>query len=247
MELFYTSDYTGEMVSVATSWRDRRDPDKMTWVEKTIINDDHDGIAHVIGNSTSRLGFNLDLLNGQTGGSQGVRSVGQTYGCNLLYKDFAPTFLICTNKDLCAEISETDYCEDNIVYSQIKNILNHPNKFHLYPNIFMGSVGSLATRIACADGHKIIYLLGMTTYLKDEDNLYIGQHDCYKAPNDLAATNKKFVDEMCRIFQTYSDVEFYFVYKDKGLMPEAYNWCNNVKEISVMEYINLASLGAIAH
>ena len=35
--------------------------------------------------------------------------------------------------------------------------------------------------------------------------------------------------------------------KDIGLMPEAYNWIPNVKEISRLQYYNLASLGAIAH
>lgn len=247
MELFYTEDYEGEMVSVASSWRDKNDPNKMTWVEKTVINDEHDGIAHVIGNATSRKDFEIRFLKGQTGGSQGVRSVGQSYGCNLLYKDFDPTFLICTNSILCDELAESGYCEDNIVYSNIKNILKHPDKFHLYPNHFIATAGTLATRMACADGHKTIYLLGMTTYLQEDDNIYIGENECYTELEDRGPANQKFTHEMSRLFLTYSDVQFYLVVKEKGLMPEAYNWCPNIKEISHMEYINLASLGAVAH
>ena len=75
---FYTADYLGEMVSANTSWKTRNDPDSMTWVEKTILNDDHDGVAHVIGNSKSRNKFDLRLLKGQVGGARGVRSVGQS-------------------------------------------------------------------------------------------------------------------------------------------------------------------------
>lgn len=243
---FYTADYLGEMVSANTSWKSRNDPSSMTWIERTIINDDHIGIAHVIGNSTSRLNFDLNLLNGQVGGEHGVRSVGQSYGCNLLYNDFSPTFLICTNKILCKEIVDSGYSEDNIVYSNVKNILLHPGYFHLYPKLFTASIGNLALRLACADGHKTIFMLGMTTYATESDNIYINKHELYKEVNPTNANNK-LVNDACKIFLTYPDVKFYFVCKNPGLMPEAYNWCPNVEEITMLQYYNLAQLGAIAH
>ena len=243
---FYTRDYLGEMVSANTSWKTRNDPDSMTWVERTIINDDHNGIAHVIGNSTSRKDFDLNLLNGQVGGARGVQSVGQSYGCNLLYKDFTPTFLVCTNQKLCNEIAQSNYCEDNIVYTNVKNILAHPQKFHLYPKLFTASVGNLALRLACADGHTTVFLVGMTTYITSDDNLYLGKHELYKDVN-IEGANAKLVRDACKIFLTYPDVQFYYVAKDPGLMPEAYNWCPNVKELTYMQYISHAQLGAIAH
>ena len=244
-ELFYTKDYEGEMVIVALNWREKNDPSKMTWVEKTIINNEHDGIAHVIGNSLTRKKFPLILLHGQTGGEK-VRGVGQSYGCNYLYKDFNPTFLICLNPKICKEIVESGYCEDNIVYSNLKNIIQNPNNFHLYPKIFTGFTGSLALRLACADGHKTIYMLGMSTYLTNDDNMYIGKHDEYNIVNKESA-NKKMISDCCNLFSTYSDVQFNFVCENgqKGLMPDEYKWFNNVQEITTREYINMASLGAI--
>ena len=243
---FYTRDYLGEMVSANTSWKTRNDPDSMTWVERTIFNEEHNSVAHVIGNSTSRKDFNLPLLKGQHGGEGGVQSVGQTYGCNLLYKDFAPDFLICTNKIICKELVDSGYCEDNIVYSNVKNILQHPGHFHLYPKLFTASIGNLALRLACADGHKTVFMLGMTTYNTETDNIYYEQHEVYKTVNQSGANNK-LVNDSCKIFLTYPDVKFYYVCKDPGLMPEEYNWCPNVEEITVLQYYNLAQLGAIAH
>jgi hypothetical protein len=242
---FYTADYTGETVSHNVSWKNRNDPNSMIWVEKTVINDTHNGIAHVIGNSTSRKGFDLNLLTGQTGGEYGAQSVGQTYGCNLLYKDFSPTFLICINKQICADIALSEYTKDNIVYSNVKNIIQHQGHFYLYPQLFTGNTGSLALRLACADGHKKIYLIGMTTYSMPEDNIYFGSHDAYKAAN-IEGANNKFISDCTKIFLTYNDVEFFYVAKDAGLMPEEYNWCPNVKEITYNQYYSLASLGAIA-
>ena len=239
---FYTADYLGEMVSVNTSWRDRKDPSTMTWVEKTIFNEDHDNIAHVIGNSKSRLWFDLNLLNGQTGGEK-VRSVGQTYGCNLLYKDFNPTFLICTNTNICDKLAKQGYGDDNIVFTNVKNILQHPGQFHLYPQLYSASAGNLALRLACADGHKTVYMIGMDTYFQPNDNVYCEDYGLA----DVQAANNKFITENCKTFLTYSDVQFYYVSDKATIMPEQYNWCPNVKKLEWMEYVNLASLGAIAH
>ena len=243
---FYTSDYTGEMVSANTSWRDRHNPNSMTWVEKTIFNEDHPRIAHVIGNSKSRSRFNLALLKGQTGGADGVRSVGQSYGCNALFKDFSPTFLICTVPSICKDIAESNYGDDNIVYSNVKNIMSYPGQFHLYPKLFTANAGTLALRLACADGHTKIFMIGMTGYATDDDNVYIGQHDAYRNANKDRA-NEKFVAENCKVILTYTDVKFYYVVKDLGLMPEPYRWCPNIEEINYNQYIGLGMLGAIAH
>ena len=44
----------------------------------------------------------------------------QTYGCNALYRDIKTDFLIAMNDDIVEEIANTDYCTNNIVYSQQK-------------------------------------------------------------------------------------------------------------------------------
>ena len=241
---FYTKDYIGETISQNVRWQERNDPDSMIWVEKSIDNNQHDGIAHIIGNSKSREKLNLIYLKGQTGGAGGARSVGQTYGCNQLYKDFKPDFLICTNRMICSEIAEDGYGKDNVVFSNVRNIVTHEGHFHLYPHFTPQNAGTLALKLACADGHKKVYLLGMTTYSSPEDNIYFGKHDAYRAVN-MDGANGKFINDCAKIFLLYDDVEFFFVYEHIGLMPEAYNWIPNVREISIPEYYSLASLGAI--
>ena len=247
---FYTEDYEGEMISVATSWREKNDPSKMTWVEKTIVNEGHGKVAHVIGNSSSRKDFNLEFLNGQTGGSQGVHSVGQSYGCNSLYKDFEPTFLVCVNRDICEDIVADGYAEDNIVYSNVSNILRYPNSFHLYPQAFSSNAGNLATNLACADGHKTVYLVSMDGYQTNSDNIY---SEYYKDKLGQEITQQQcethtvnFHQHLIETMKVYDDVQFYMVVNDLGLVTDDFKWCRNFNEVTYRDYINLASLGAIA-
>jgi len=86
-------------------------------------------------------------------------------------------------------------------------------------------------------------MIGMDTYAESNDNVYYEEYG--KA--DVDAANNKFVTENCKTFLTYSDVKFYYVSNKETIMPEQYNWCPNVKKIHWMEYVNLASLGAVAH
>lgn len=245
MQKFYTADYEGEMISTGVSWRDRKNPEHMHWVDKNIINDDHDKIAHVLGNSSSRINkyFDLNFLKGQVGGKEGVRSVGQTYGCNLLYRDFAPDFLIVKNRDLANEIANSDYCEENIVYSNVKNILDHQGKFYLYPQDYSACIGSLALRLACADGHKTIYMVGMDTYSADDDNVYNKEYG--DVPYEQV--NNKLWKEYSQIMLVYDDVQFFICSDISYDLPDPFKWIPNVGKLHWMEYISHANLGAIAH
>lgn len=248
---FYTADYQGEMVTESMSWRSGNKDTDGIFIPKSIINEDHSGTAFILGNGKSRLRQNLTYLHGQTGGADGIRRVGQTYGCNMLFQDFSPTFLICTNPDICKLIAETDYCEDNIVYSTKKNILQHPGKFHLYPYWHSLFAGPAATRLACADGHKKVYLLGFDFYDETTENIYPqygNSYIPYKDQKQIANINEKLISQMVNVMTSYNKVQFYHVFgsmSPKESFVEEFNWLENCKSVSYPEFVNLASIGAM--
>jgi len=244
-------DYDGEQVADTLHWRNGNKNTNGIWIPKTILNEDHTGVAHVIGNGPSRLKHKLYLLHGQTGGEGGPHSVGQSYGCNQLYQDFNPTFLFCVNPEILSWIAESDYWKENIVYTTRKNLLKYPEKFYLYPhyeNMFMGPA---ALRLACADGHKKIFLIGFDFYISAgyEKQIYPATEKSYVPVVDFSNLQQKLIKQVVTIMKMYDDVEFYHVLGEQVTSPNAmfeeFKWVPNLKTLGLLEYINLAQLGAL--
>lgn len=245
---FYTRDYLGENVSNVTSWRQGRREDTMTWVPKTIDNSGHNGIAHVIGNGFTRKKMDLSLLHGQKGGSGGVQSVGQSYGSNMLFTEFNPTFLICINPEICRLIVKSGYSKKNIVLSNPKNIMEHPGEFHLYPYYKSRGAGALCAALACADGHKDVYLLGFDFYEPiEKQHIYPEMDKSYKRIENVDATNQKLEEHLLEVMTTYDEVNFIRVVTNKKQsVPESFKWLKNYEQVELLTYINRTSLGGVA-
>ena len=59
-----------------------------------------------LGNGESRLGIDLDRL----------RQYATIWGCNALYRDFTPDFLVCVDIEMSHEIYRSGYAFENVVY-----------------------------------------------------------------------------------------------------------------------------------
>jgi hypothetical protein len=248
---FYISEYEGEMVSQNISWKQGKKANNQIWIPKTIINDENEvGTAHVIGNGASRKKFDLGLLHGQYGGFADLipRSVGQSYGCNALYTEFNPTFLVSVNPDVTKKIAKSNYCEENIVYSNPTNMTRHPNLFHLFP-LYPGpiSAGALALLLACADGHTKIFMIGFDFYIDNDTHIYPQTDNAYgKLPEDPTSINTQWENKLCEIMTLYNQVQFYRVVAHQGLaVPESWKWLSNVEQIGYQQYHGIAHLGSV--
>ena len=59
------------------------------------------GTAYIIGNGPSRKGLDLDTLDGTT------------FGCNALYRDYSPDYLVSGDSTILKEICKTEYPKHN--------------------------------------------------------------------------------------------------------------------------------------
>lgn len=106
--------------------------------------------AFVIGNGLSRK--NIDL----------TKLPPTTWGCNALYRDFTPDFLVASDKAMQAEIKESKYYIDNVCYFQdIKPRLEHPNiRYWKQHKKSANNSGVAAIYHALKANNTTIYLLG---------------------------------------------------------------------------------------
>lgn len=104
--------------------------------------------AFVLGNGESRQNINPADLS----------AYGSVYGCNALYRTFAPDVLVAADAEIAREIQESGYSQQHVFYTRrpLKN-----SAALVIPQPYFGySSGPAAVGIACDLGHTSIYLLG---------------------------------------------------------------------------------------
>lgn len=239
----YRRFYRGEDIVVERNYTDGVWHDTTENVPNAVINNQISNQAVVIGNGPSRLSFNLNLIKNHRGGLYGSRTL-QSYGCNALYRDFTPDFLVASgNNGIVEEIANSEYTKDNIVYTNSLHTLEYPGKFYLIPHDPYADAGTTAAYIAAFDGHKNIYLLGFDQQDAPGHNynVYAGtaNYDLLKSTVSDARWRSNFRN----LASVYNDVNFAFVYpKNTYPLPEQYKGLTNVRVISFNQFALEADL-----
>jgi hypothetical protein len=228
----YRKLYPGENVVVERNYTNGVWHDTTEFVPNAVTNTQISNQAVIIGNGPSRLDFNLKLIKNHRGGLLANRAL-QSYGCNALYRDFTPDFLIARGNDIIKEIADSGYTDNNIVYTDAIHTLEYPNKFYLTPHDPYADAGTTAAYIAAFDGHKNIYLLGFDGQDTPGHNynVYAGTagYEDIKVDGRTYAWRQNFK----QLAQVYNDVMFSFVFKESTrLMPIEFQDLLNVEIIN---------------
>lgn len=243
---YFSDDYEGEFVIHSVNLKDGVRTEDREWIPRTIMNDDHRGYAVVVGNGTSRIRkqFSLNLIENHSGGLLASKRI-QTYGCNALYRDMKPSFLITMQDDITKEIADSGFSEENIVYTTAKNVVKYPGKFSLIPqNISYYNAGTVATYLACFDKHTEVYLLGFDGQPdSDMTNNVYADTPCYPSTTDKS-NGEKQIAHMKNMFDAYKNVNFHWVMDNPHYtFPADWKWCKNVNYLTYREFISEMDLG----
>lgn len=241
MEKLYRKDYTGEFCVYNRTQQNGTVAEVREWVPNTIQKFAHTGNAVVIGNGPSRKDLNLYYISHHGGGHKGKRKL-TSYGCNALYRDMAPNFLVVTSDIIANEVVETGYISEHVVLTHPTEILKYPGKFHLIPHDRYWSAGAIATWLACFDGQKKIYLLGFDNQLEPGKNLNVYAGSTGYQPTDTLVNDDLWIETMRDIFLTYSDVEFVWI--NPTSMPESWKYVSNIRQVTMRQFVIEADLGA---
>jgi len=232
----YRKDYTGEDIIVERKKEGTHWYETVETVPNAVTNNQISNRAVVIGNSPTRLEFNIQNLK-KFSGLLGADTL-QTYGCNAVYRDFTPDFLVAHGNDIVKELAESEYIKDNIVYTNAIHLLEYPNKFYLIPYNPYADAGTTAAYIAAFDGHKRIYLLGFDEQDSENYNfnVYAGTNG-YDAA-DAEISSDKWVTNRIELFNLYDDVDFIWVTpRGRSTVPESHKYCLNFRQISHRDFV----------
>ena len=141
--------YEGEEIITKTVIRGGKKIQEIKYVEDR-VKAVPKGNAYIIGNGPSRKGFDLNLL----------KTKGQVYGCNALYRDFVPDFLISVDRYMSEGIVRDKVYERTTCYAPSIEYSRSGGKLNLIPHNPHWISGSTAIHIACVHGHKNVFLLG---------------------------------------------------------------------------------------
>jgi len=214
------SEYKGEEIIAKIIIKGGKKTEERVYMPRTVNNDPAGKDAYIIGNGPSRIGFDLYKL------------PQDSYGCNAVYRDYEPDFLIVVDRRMYTEIKDSEYLEKNIVYTNHFNMTRLGGSSHLIPeNPHMGA-GTTAMHIAIHDGHTNLICLGFDC-AEDGPNLnvYTGTNAYDSAETVVHQT--VWGRQITQFIREHSDIQWTFV---EGNIPNDILTLDNV---STMTYEQL--------
>jgi len=239
----YRSNYAGEHIVGKLTLSDNAWDPSTEYIPNAVFNTHTTSRAVVIGNGESRQGFNLQHIANHKGGLLAADKL-QSYGCNALYRDFTPDFLVAIGDTIVDEIAQSEYTKDNICYATSESVLKYPEQFYLVPQNLHYDAGALAAYLACFDGHTKVFLLGFDNYPGPETT-----NNIYKDTNGYPANNHVlngdfFTKSLNMVMTTYSDVEFIRVMPNTAAyIPDGWKGITNFRQIDYRGFVTESDLG----
>jgi hypothetical protein len=160
--------------------------------------------AFVLGNGVSRQAVDLTTL----------KTLGTTYGCNAIYREFVPDVLISTDTPISERIQHEGYSQKNTHYTR-KPFLDSGSR-RIAQKYFGYSSGPVAVSQAAIDGATAIYLIGFDlgpTRTGRFNNCY-ADTEFYKKSSANPTFTGNWVRQLQTIMKDYPKTSFFRVVGD---------------------------------
>lgn len=185
-------------------------------------------VAFVLGNGQSRRVVDPAEL----------RSQGKVYGCNALYRSFAPDCLVATDRPIAQEIQNSGYSLKNLFYTR-RPLPNLGAK--VIPKKYFGnSSGPVATALAAIDAHDVIYMLGFDMGPSSSggfNNMY-ADTEFYKSSRDTATFTGNWIRQIQIVCRDFPRQTFVRVLGDVSApVPEIHSM-PNMKSMTMAAFVN---------
>lgn len=198
-------------------------------------------IAYIVGNGTSRKHFDLNNL----------KNKGTIFGCNGLYRDFEPDYLIAIDSGMIIEI--VNYAKNHGTPQNKKEYLDkHFWVRHLPDNIEWHKIlpssrgwasGPTAALLAIETLlYNEIYLLGFdfeglpgTKKKKTFNNIYAST-TCYQELGSSETFYQNWIRQIDSLLTEFSNVNMYRVQPEDFFIPKELEYCSNLKHMNYQDF-----------
>jgi hypothetical protein len=175
-------------------------------------------VAFIIGNGTSRKDFNLENL----------RGAGTIFGCNALYRQFVPDYIVSIDEGIIKEIRESSFSKERFIVPPMEEQWEPAECNPYRPR---SNAGINAMREAIKMGHNVLICFGFDFMLQDAtqsvSNMYDGTKNYGPEVRANHADNIGRINYLNWLVKKHPEVEFFFVY------PEDYRLTNASKSANI--------------
>lgn len=190
-------------------------------------------IAFVLGNGTSRKPIDLHEL----------KSFGTLYGCNALYRDFEPDYLVAVDTKMILEINKAGYQHSHKVWTNPNRAFRGMNGFNFFNPSKGWSSGPTALWLASTHDISDVYILGFDYQGIEEkiNNIYASTPN-YKKSHDRATYHGNWLNQTCITCQKFSQKRYIRVLGEHAFIPKELTRIDNLSHISIEEFKKLFNL-----
>jgi hypothetical protein len=226
-------DYIGEWINV-TLGKDRVD---RRFIKPNFVFENPSGNAICLGNGPSRQEYPLWKF-GLTNKRKIARYHNVMYGCNGIFREWHPDFLVTTHQLLATQIPK-ELKESTYAPQEISRRYAGMN---LLPGCQRLDAGSAAAYLAAFHGAKRVFLYGYDGQQDSgtNNNVYAGTE--YYPANSESVKDDSWVRNLTNVVETYSDVEFIRVTTKQNDSYKFLQKLGNYKIVNFRQFISLADL-----
>lgn len=204
------------------------DPVPQSPVQKT-----NNQIAFVLGNGTSRGSIDVEEIS----------KIGKIYGCNALYRTFAPDYLVAVDVKMILEITKTGYQKKHTVWTNPNKAYGGIPNLNTFQPSKGWSSGPTALWLSAQHGYEKIYILGFDYKgLENKFNNLYADTPNYKKSQDSATFFGNWLRQTKNVIQENPDIQFIRVIASDNYKPEELNKFRNFSTITVEDFKKIYQL-----
>ena len=180
-------------------------------------------VAFVLGNGTSRSKLNLNE----------IKTRGTVYGCNALYREFEPDYLVAVDTKMVNEIIATGWHKDHQVWTNPNKGITAKSHVNFFSPHKGWSSGPTALWMASQQGFSEIYIFGFD-YQGVEgkfNNVYADTFN-YKKSQDAATFFGNWLSQTEKTIKEYKNILFYRVINQGSFVPDKLQGIPNLQHIT---------------